>query len=98
MNRRDMLKGAGLGTAAAVLGLLAKKDDALAQTTAKSSKGLPPLKITKVRPILTAPQPRIRFVVVKVETSEPGLYGFGFVPFNHRPLALNTAVGVNHDT
>jgi len=87
-----MLKGAGLGTAAAVLGLLAKKDDALAQTTAKSSKGLAPLKITRVRPILTAPQPRIRFVVVKVETSEPGLYGLGCATFNQRPLAVKTAV------
>src|SRR5206468_2427893 len=92
MNRRDMLKGAGLGTAAAVLGLLAKKDDALAQTTAKSSKGLPPLKITKVRPILTSPQVGIRLVVVKVETSEPGLYGLGCATFNQRPLAVKTAV------
>ncbi len=92
MNRRDMLKGAGLGTAAAFLGLLTKRDEALAETTAKANKGLGPLKITKVRPILTAPQSRVRFVVVKVETSEPGLYGLGCATFNQRPLAVKTAV------
>ena len=46
---------------------------------------LGPLKITKVRPILTAPHGGIRFVVVKVETSEPGLYGLGCATFNQRP-------------
>ena len=48
------------------------------ETTAK--RGLPPLKITNLKAILTAP-PRIRLVVVKVETNEPGLSGFeGMVP------------------
>ena len=92
MNRRDMLRRAGLGTAATFLGLLAKQDQVLADTTAQAAKGLAPLRITKVRPILTAPQPRVRFVVVKVETSEPGLYGLGCATFNQRPLAVKTAV------
>ncbi len=87
-----MLKGAGLGTAAAVLGLLTRKDEAIAQVTANAAQGSAPLKITKVRPILTAPQARIRLVVVKVETSEPGLYGLGCATFNQRPLAVKTAV------
>ncbi len=87
-----MLKGAGLGTAAALFGLLSRQDRALAQAEARTGKGLPPLKITKVRPILTAPQPRTRFVVVKVETSEPGLYGLGCATFNQRPLAVKTAI------
>src|SRR5262249_37568027 len=38
--------------------------------------GLPPLKITDIKPILPAPS-RIRLLVVKVSTSEPGLYGLG---------------------
>jgi len=96
MKRRDLLKGAGLGTAAAFLGLLTKHDPALAQaateTPAKVTPKLGPLKITKVRPVLTAPQRGIRFVVVKVETSEPGLYGLGCATFNQRPLAVKTAV------
>ncbi len=90
MKRRDWIKGAGAGTAAAFLGLLSP-GKALAETSAASTKTLSPLKITKVRPILTAPQARIRFVVVKVETSEPGLYGLGCATFNQRPLAVKTA-------
>lgn len=50
-----------------------------------------PLKITKVRAILTAPA-RIRLVVVKVETSEPGLYGLGCATFTQRARTVVTAV------
>jgi mannonate dehydratase len=50
-----------------------------------------PIKITKVRAILTAPQ-NIRTVVVKVETSEPGLWGVGCATFTQRPRAVVTAV------
>src|SRR5262245_37017984 len=91
MNRREMLKSAGMSGAAALLGVFSKPDAAIAETTENVSRGAP-LKITKVRPILTAPQGRIRFVVVKVETSEPGLYGLGCATFNQRPLAVKTAV------
>src|SRR6266704_622509 len=92
MNRRDMLKATGLGDAAAVLGFAGKADKAMAEEFSKATKVLGPLKITKVRAILTAPQPKTRFVVVKVETSEPGLYGLGCATFNQRPLAVVTAV------
>jgi mannonate dehydratase len=91
MNRRDMVKGIGLGTAAGFLGLFGRRNEAMAQTYSKATKGLAPLKITKVKPILTNPQGQ-RLVVVKVETSEPGLYGLGCATFNQRPLAVKTAV------
>ncbi|HOV76906.1 MAG TPA: hypothetical protein PLS24_02685, partial [Sedimentisphaerales bacterium] len=90
MDRRDMMKGFGLGTAAGMLGFLrpARGEDA---AYSKATKGLPPLKITKVKAILTAPA-GIRLCVVKVETSEPGLYGLGCATFNQRPLTVAAAV------
>ncbi len=87
-----MLKGTGLGAAAAFLGIAGPADTALAEKYERATKGLGPLKITKVRAILTAPQPRIRFAVVKVETSEPGLYGLGCATFTQRPLPVKVAV------
>jgi len=92
VKRRDMLKVAGLGTFGTFLGMPAGFGQGAAQTAESSSKALAPLKITKVRTILTAPQSRIRLVVVKVETSEPGLYGLGCATFNQRPLAVKTAI------
>jgi mannonate dehydratase len=49
------------------------------------------LTIRDVRVILTAPAGS-RLVVVKVETSEPGLYGLGCATFTQRPLTVKTAV------
>jgi mannonate dehydratase len=54
-------------------------------------RGEPPLRITRVRPICTAPD-GIRLVVVKIETSEPGLYGLGCATFTQRPLGVVTAI------
>jgi mannonate dehydratase len=47
--------------------------------------------IRDVRTILTAPAAS-RLVVVKVETSEPGLYGLGCATFTQRPLPVKSAV------
>src|SRR5947207_14844736 len=49
------------------------------------------LRITRVKAICTAPE-GIRLVVVKVQTSEAGLYGIGCATFTQRPLAVVTAI------
>jgi mannonate dehydratase len=50
-----------------------------------------PITIRDVRVILTAPA-KIRLIVVKIETSEPGLYGLGCATFTQRYAAVATAV------
>src|SRR2546427_8024820 len=74
MNRRRLLQMAGGSVAAGAIGMLGEKSAALAQTYSKATRGLPALKITNVKTIQTCPQGG-NYVVVKVETSEPGLYG-----------------------
>jgi mannonate dehydratase len=83
MNRRQWLKW----STAAGLPFFAGR--AAAQTA--SDKRLSPIKITDVQTILTAPA-RIRLVVVKVLTSEPGLYGLGCATFTQRARVVETAV------
>src|SRR5262249_47015445 len=61
-----------------------------AEPTPAGARGLPPLKITDVHTILTAPN-RTRLIVVKGTTSEPGLHGLGCATFTQRALAVQTA-------
>src|SRR3954468_3544097 len=84
MNRRDLLRTAAIAGTAAVPGRPA---------------GLGPIKITNVKTILTAPPypdfndpAQTRLTVVKVETSEPGLYGVGCASFCFRPAAVAVAI------
>lgn len=49
------------------------------------------IKIQDVRCILTAPQDRA-LVIVKVETTEPGLFGLGCATFTQRHLSVASAV------
>lgn len=50
------------------------------------------VKIRSVRAILTEPTPGSRFTVVKIETSEPGLYGLGCASYRTRPKAVRAAI------
>ena len=89
MRRRDLIKSAGIGSLAAGIGGI----PLVATTRAQVADGrrLPELKITDVKTILTAPA-RIRLVVVKVITNEPGLYGLGCATFTQRARVVETAV------
>jgi len=49
------------------------------------------LKITNVRTIMTAPE-GVRLVVVRVETTEPGLYGLGCATYTQRHTVVQTAI------
>ena len=84
MKRRNFFKQLSRG--AALAGLIGANGQLKA---AEGSTG--PLKITKVKAILTAPS-RTRLCVVKVETSEPGLYGVGCATFTQRIRTVVTAV------
>ncbi len=92
MNRRSLLRFLSAG-AALTAGPLA---DTVGQSRPKPTptapfNGLPPLTITDVKTILTSPN-GIRLVVVKIETSEPGLYGLGCATFTQRAYVVQTAL------
>jgi mannonate dehydratase len=82
MKRRDALRT----LAAAPVGLLASPSP-LAAAQAVARRGMPSPKITDVKVILTAPAGS-DLVVVKVLTSEPGLYGVGCATHQERPYAV----------
>nr|MBI1232621.1 starvation-sensing protein RspA [Cytophagales bacterium] len=90
ITRRKLLKGLGLGSMAGMLGVFPAKAAEEKETPAYK-RGLPPLTITNVRAIGTAPSGS-NLIVVKVETSEPGLYGLGCATFTQRAFAVITAV------
>jgi mannonate dehydratase len=78
-------------TGAAALGALGASDPLRGgQAVAGPSRGLPPLKINDVRVIVTSPGRN--YVLVKILTSEPGLYGVGDATLNGRELAVATAL------
>src|SRR5580700_4936548 len=94
MHRRDVLRWlpAGVALGFTQLGAGPNPVAALADPAKPPSlRGLPPLKITDVTTILTAPN-KIRLVVVKVTTSEPGLYGLGCATFTQRAEVVQVAV------
>ncbi len=94
MHRRALLRLVPAGAAVGFAGALAGQEVAGVKDgrePPKRPRGLPPLKITDIKTILTAPD-RTRLVVVKVLTSEPGLYGLGCATFTQRALAVQIAV------
>ena len=95
MNRREAIRSFSLAGGASLLAstpslarAFASKPDA---GYAQAVKGTAPVKIRDIKTILTAPN-RIRLVIVKVETTEAGLVGWGCATFTQRALVVQTAL------
>jgi mannonate dehydratase len=95
MDRREWFARLGVSAGAVGLPLIAASPRNGSAQESKppdiAGKSLPPLKITDVKTVLTAPA-GIRLVVVKVSTNEPGLYGLGCATFTQRARVVKTAV------
>ena len=94
MDRRDAIRWLSAGTLGAA-GLLsstrALASDGARQSQASATRGAAPVTIRDIQTVLTAPN-GIRLVLVKVQTSEPGLYGWGCATFTQRALVVQTAI------
>ena len=91
INRRDAIRSLSLAGGAS-LALAGSPPTALVPSAyAQAVKGAAPVKIRDIKTILTAPN-RIRLVIVKVETTEPGLVGWGCATFTQRALVVETAL------
>ncbi len=94
MNRRHAVRALSLGGASLFTTRGALSEALAAQPAreyAQAVKGTAAVKIRDIRTILTAPN-GIRLVVVKVETTEPGLAGWGCATFTQRALVVETAI------
>ena len=92
INRRSALKVLGFGAGLAGLGFVDRGTQSVEAATLKSNHGSKPVKIRKVRAFTCATRGTTRYVVIRVDTSEPGLYGLGCGTYNQRPLPVVTAV------
>src|SRR4051794_136097 len=94
MDRRDFVNMSAAGFAAASLPLMAAAEQGIfsrGPAGAAQGRRLPALRITDVQTILTQPA-NIKLIVVKVMTSEPGLYGLGCATFTQRARVVETAI------
>lgn len=92
INRRDAMKLLAAGSATGILGLFATPEARAAyRITPSWASGVAPVKIRSVKAITTAPEGS-NLIIVKVETSEPGLYGLGCATFTQRATAVVSAI------
>lgn len=81
MERREFLEGVAAAPAAAAQ-----------QTYTQRTRGLPKLTIKQVYPILTSAGRSYQWVIVKVVTSEPGLYGIGSASNVHQAFTVAASI------
>jgi mannonate dehydratase len=95
MNRRDAIGSLSLAGGVSLLASTPSLAEVLASRSHagydQAVTGTAPVKIRDIKTILTAPN-RTRLVVVKVETTEPGLVGWGCATFTQRALVVQTAL------
>ena len=95
IDRRKAMKYMAAGSLFGFLGMQnsrAQSDNNNSQIS-YSKRGMPVVKIKNIKVILTAPS-RPNLAVVKVETTEPGLYGLGCATFTQRIKVLEPAVNI----
>ncbi|MFA5820442.1 MAG: enolase C-terminal domain-like protein, partial [Bacteroidales bacterium] len=91
-SRREAMKLIAAGSTVGLLGLFGSSlARAEKYETPAYAKGLAPVKIKSVKAIATAPAGS-NLIVVKVETTEPGLYGLGCATFTQRAEVVITAI------
>src|SRR5579863_9957828 len=90
MKRRDILKAVPAAAAASIASTLGGPGPLQAAQTA-ARRGMPPLTITDVKVIATAPS-NSNWTIIKVMTSEPGLYGLGSATHQEVPQAAQAYI------
>jgi len=89
--RRNFLKTMTMGSVAGLSGLSAFGANQRKMETPSYATGMPKVTIRNIKAIATNPSGS-NLIVVKVETSEPGLYGLGCATFTQRAFAVVTAI------
>jgi mannonate dehydratase len=91
-DRRDFMKTMALGSAAGLLGFPGGKPSVSPYEPPAYARAQAPVKVKSVKAIGTKAGRGSNLVIVKVETTEPGLYGLGCATFTQRALPVVTAI------